>query len=102
MIITEGIIDALTFWCAGFRNVTTGYSAKALPEELLDALLAAKVARVFIAFDRDKAGDKGAEEAAAQLMARGIECRRVLFPHGQDANEYALAVSPPRNPWASC
>jgi DNA primase len=94
VIITEGLIDALTFWCAGFRNVTTGYSAKALPEELLDALLAAKVQRVFLAFDRDQAGDKGTEEAAAPLLARGIECRRVLFPHGQDANDYARQVQP--------
>jgi DNA primase len=94
VIITEGIIDALTFWCAGFRNVTTGYSAKTLPDELLDALLAAKVARVFIAFDRDEGGDKGAAEVAAQLAAHGVECLRVMFPHGQDANEYALKVTP--------
>jgi DNA primase len=94
VIVTEGIIDALTFWCAGFRNVTTSYSAKALPEELLDALLAAKVARVLLAFDRDQAGDDGAAEVAAQLAAQGVECRRVLFPHGQDANSYALAVTP--------
>jgi DNA primase len=95
VIVTEGIIDALTFWSGGFKNVTTSYSAKSLPEEMLDALLAAKVQRVFIAFDRDHAGDKGAEEVAAQLMARGVECRRVLFPHGHDANSYALAVTPP-------
>jgi DNA primase catalytic core len=95
VILTEGIIDALTFWSAGFRHVTTSYSAKALPEEMLDALLAAKVARVVIAFDRDDAGDRGAEEVAAQLMARGIECRRVLFPHGHDANSYAVVVTPP-------
>ena len=95
IILTEGIIDALTFWCAGFRHVTTGYSAKALPEELLAALVAAKVRRVLIAFDRDEAGDRGAAEVAAQLAAYGVECCRVLFPHGQDANSYALAVTPP-------
>lgn len=94
IILTEGIIDALTFWCSGFQNVTTGYSAKALSEDLLDALLATKTQRVLIAFDRDDAGDKGAAEVAAQLAAHGIECRRVLFPHGQDANRYALAVTP--------
>jgi len=94
VIVTEGIIDALTFWGAGYRNVTTGYSAKALPEELLDALIAAKMQRVLIAYDRDEAGDKGAAEVAAQLAAYGIECDRVLFPHGQDANSYALAVQP--------
>ncbi len=94
VILCEGIIDALTFYCAGFKNVTTSYSAKVLPEEMLDALIAAKVQRVFIAFDRDEAGDRGAEEVAAQLMARGIECRRVLFPHGLDANDYAVKVTP--------
>ena len=94
IIITEGIIDALTFWCAGFQNVTTGYSAKTLPEELLDALITAKTQRVLIAFDRDEAGDKGATEVAAQLTAHGIECYRVMFPHGQDANRYALNVTP--------
>jgi len=95
IILCEGVIDALTFWSAGFKNVTTCYSAKTLSEERLDALIAAKVARVFIAFDRDEAGDKGAEAVAAQLMARGLECRRVLFPHGHDANSYALAITPP-------
>jgi len=95
VIVTEGVIDALTFWGAGFKNVTTSYSAKALPEELLDALLAAKVQRVLIAFDRDDAGDKGAAEVAAQLAAHGVECSRVVFPHGLDANAYALAVTPP-------
>ena len=94
VIVCEGVIDALTFWGAGFRNVTTSYSAKALPEELLDALLAARVQRVMIAFDRDEAGDRGAAEVAAQLEARGVECRRVLFPHGLDANAYALSVTP--------
>jgi len=94
VIVTEGIIDALTWWCAGFRNVTTGYSAKALPEELLDAMIAAKVARVFLSFDRDEAGDKGTAEAAAQLAAHGIEALRVMFPPGFDANRYALEVTP--------
>ncbi len=95
VIVTEGIIDALTFWGAGFRNVTTGYSAKALPEELLKALLVAKVARVMIAFDRDEAGEKGAAEVAAQLGPHGVGCFRVQFPHGLDANGYALQVTPP-------
>jgi DNA primase len=94
VILCEGIIDALTFWCAGFKYPITGYSAKALPDELLSAIVAAKVRRVLIAFDRDLAGDKGAAEVAAQLGAYGIECCRVLFPHGQDANSYALAVAP--------
>jgi DNA primase catalytic core len=95
VIVTEGIIDALTFWGAGYRHVTTGYSAKALADELLDALIASKVRRVFIAYDRDKAGDDGTAAVAAQLAAHGIEGLRVMFPPGLDANSYALAVTPP-------
>jgi hypothetical protein len=95
IIITEGIIDAATWWGAGYRNVTTAYSAKRLPEELLDALLAAKTQRVFLSFDRDSSGDEGTAEAAAQLAAHGVETYRVMFPPGFDANRYALEVTPP-------
>jgi hypothetical protein len=95
VIITEGIIDALTWWQHGFRHVTTAYSAKALPEELLAALIAAKVGRVFLSFDRDPSGDEGTAAAAAQLGAHGIEAYRVMFPPGLDANAYALKVTPP-------
>jgi DNA primase catalytic core len=94
VIVTEGIIDALTWWRHGFRHVTTAYSAKALPEELLGALLAAKVQRVFLSFDRDPSGDEGTAAAAAQLAAHGIEAYRVMFPPGLDANAYALKVTP--------
>ena len=50
--------------------------------------------RVFLAYDRDKAGDEGAAAAAAQLAAHGVEALRVMFPPGMDANAYALAVQP--------
>ena len=95
VIVTEGIIDALTWWQHGFRNVTTAYSAKALPEEVIGALVAAKVVRVFLSFDRDPSGDEGTAAAAAQLGAHGIEAYRVMFPPGLDANAYALKVTPP-------
>ena len=95
LIVTEGVIDAVTWWEHGFRHVTTAYSARALPDELLDALLAAKVEQVFLSFDRDGSGDTGTAEAAAQLAAHGVECLRVMFPPGHDANSYALAVTPP-------
>jgi DNA primase len=90
----RGLIDALTFWTHGFKNVTTAYGVEGFTEEILEALALAKVERVLIAFDRDEAGERGAAKAAERLMARGIECRRVLFPHNQDANEYARKVQP--------
>lgn len=94
VILCEALIDALTFWCAGFRNVTAAYGVEGFTAEQLEAFKAHGVEQVLIAFDRDEAGDKGAEKVARQLMDRGMSCYRVQFPRGMDANEYALKMSP--------
>ena len=53
-----------------------------------------KVTRVLIAFDRADAGVRGASDIAERLMKAGIDCFRILFPKGMDANSYALSVTP--------
>lgn len=94
IILCEAIIDALTFWCAGYRNVTTAYGVEGFTDELLAAFKANGVQRVLIAYDRDEAGERAAAKLAPILMAEGIECFRIQFPKGMDANEYALKVTP--------
>ena len=94
VILCEALIDALTFWAAGFRNVTASYGVEGFTAEHLALFKQCGIQRVFIAYDRDEAGDRAAERLGAQLMAEGLECCRVLFPHGMDANEYALKVQP--------
>lgn len=94
MILCEAIIDALTFWCAGYRNVTTAYGVEGFTPELLQAFKDHGTQRVLIAYDRDDAGERAADKVAAQLMAEGIECFRIQFPKGMDANEYAQKVQP--------
>jgi DNA primase len=94
IILCESIIDALTFWCAGFRNVTTAYGVEGFTDELLAAFKSHGIARVLIAYDRDEAGERAAVKLAGILMGEGMECFRVQFPKGMDANEYALKVTP--------
>ena len=94
VILTEALIDAMTFWCAGYRNVTAAYGVEGLTDDHLAAFKRCGVRRVLIAFDRDDGGERGAEKAAERLMAEGLECYRVQFPKGMDANEYALKVTP--------
>lgn len=94
VILCEALIDALTFWCAGYRNVTAAYGTEGFTEEHLAAFKRYGVERVLIAFDRDEPGERAAEKLAPILMAQGIECWRVQFPKGMDANEYALKVQP--------
>jgi DNA primase catalytic core len=94
MILCESLIDALTFWCAGFRNVTTSYGVEGFTADHFAAFKTNNLQRVLIAYDRDEAGDKAAEKLAAKLTAEGLDCYRILFPKGMDANEYALNVLP--------
>ena len=94
IILCEALLDALTFWCAGYRNVTSSYGIEGFTDEHLIAFTFYGVKRVLIAYDRDEAGERGAAKVAEQLMQAGIECFRLQFPKGMDANEYALKVTP--------
>ncbi len=94
IILCESLIDALTFWCAGFRNVTSAYGINGFTDEISEAFQAYGTERVLLAFDRDESGEKAAKKVAEKLLFRGISCFRVLFPRGMDANEYALKVTP--------
>jgi hypothetical protein len=94
IILCEALIDALTFWCAGFRNVTASYGVNGFTEDHRDAFRKHGVKEVWIAYDRDEAGDRAAEQLKDELTTLGIGSHRVLFPKGMDANEYALKVTP--------
>jgi hypothetical protein len=94
IILCEALIDALSFWGAGFRNVTTSYGVNGFTEQIKSAFQKHGTRRIYIAYDRDDAGDRAAVQHAEELMAMGIECFRVLFPKSMDANEYALKVTP--------
>ena len=94
IVLCESLIDALTFWCAGFRNVTASYGVNGFTDDHRAAFRKHGVKRVLIAYDRDEAGEKAAVALAGELTALGIECYRVLFPKGMDANEYARTTQP--------
>jgi DNA primase catalytic core len=94
IVFCEALIDALTFWTAGVRNVTASYGVNGFTADHRAAFEKYGTERVYIAYDRDEAGDKAAAKLAKELMEMGIECFRVLFPKGMDANEYARKVQP--------
>jgi len=94
IILAEALVDALTFWCAGYRNVTSTFGTNGFTDEMLEALKAYGVERVLVAFDRDDAGEKAAAKLAERLGSEEISCFRVRFPRGMDANDYALKVTP--------
>jgi len=94
VILCESIIDALTFWRWGFKQVTTSYGTSGFTDDLLQALIERNIKRVLIAYDRDDAGNTAAEKVAKKLNKNNIDAYRILFPKGMDANEYALKMTP--------
>jgi DNA primase len=94
VILCEALIDALTFWCAGYRNVTASYGVEGFTADHLALFKQGGIERVLIAYDRDEAGERAAEKLSKGLMSEGLDCYRILFPKGMDANEYAPRVGP--------
>jgi hypothetical protein len=94
VILCEALVDAMTFWCAGYRNVTAAYGTNGFTADHLAVFRAAGIERVLIAYDRDEPGERAAAELAQRLTGEGFACWRVEFPRGMDANAYALKVTP--------
>ena len=72
IILCEALIDALTFWCAGYRNVTASYGVRGLYRRPPGRPSRRHgIERVLIAYDRDEAGNRAAETLAAKRLTEG-------------------------------
>ena len=94
IILGEALIDALTFWSAGYQNVTSSYGIEGFTVDHLAAFKRYGIEKILIAYDRDEAGEIAARILSEKLTREGITCYRIHFPKGMDANEYALKVKP--------
>ncbi|MBA5206429.1 toprim domain-containing protein [Pectobacterium aroidearum] len=95
VILCESLIDAMSFWVAGYRNVTAAYGVNGVTDEMRKAFIRHGVKQVLIAFDNDEAGNTAAVTLAESLAAEGITPFRVVFPSGMDANGYLCQVAEP-------
>jgi hypothetical protein len=89
IIVTEGEKDAISLIMQGYENVVgcTG-GADTLKPEWFDVLK--EKTKIFLAFDNDEAGEKGATEKWASRLGRG-KCFYVQLPEGvKDLTEYFL------------
>ena len=85
IFICEGEFDAMSLWQLGFQNVVaTTAGAGSFPAEWCEQLETAE--QIYLCFDPDEAGQKGAYAAADKL---GFErCKNILLPEDQDVNDY--------------
>jgi len=89
LIVCEAVLDALTFWCAGFRNVTCTFGANGINEDLWALLHDKRPRWIVMAQDNDKAGNDAVEKLAPRLAELGIGVKRVALPPDVDVNALA-------------
>ncbi|MFI0645498.1 CHC2 zinc finger domain-containing protein [Escherichia coli] len=95
VVLCESLIDAMSFWVAGVRNVTAAYGVNGFTDEMHQAFINHGVRQILIAYDNDPAGNEAAVKLASSLAADGIATFRVLFPAGMDANGYLCQAAEP-------
>ncbi|OQW97660.1 MAG: hypothetical protein BWK74_06010 [Desulfobacteraceae bacterium A6] len=79
IILTESIIDALTLYDQGFKNVIPIYGVNGLLDEHL-ALFYRKIKSAYLVFDADEAGKRAAEAVSMRLKEKEIEPYAVTLP----------------------
>jgi DNA primase len=92
-ILCECIIDALTLWCQGLRNVTCCFGKNTFTDDMWSVLRQIRPTKVIIAFDNDESGNKAAEKLAPKLAKEGANVHRLTVPQGKDINEYVCMLA---------
>jgi replicative DNA helicase len=89
LYLVEGELDAITLWQHGFRPaVSTSAGAGTWKPRWYDAILAYNPTKIYVIYDNDPQGQKGAEELLKKFDDR--EVRNIVLPDAKDSNEYFL------------
>ncbi len=89
IILTEGIIDALSIYKAGFKNVTALYGVNGLTEAHENIFKNGIVKKLILALDNDEAGKAGVKRVAKEF--KDLEICSVQLPEDiKDMNELLL------------
>jgi DNA primase catalytic core len=92
IILTESIIDALTLYDQGFKNVIPIYGVNAPVDEHL-SLLYRKIKAAYLVFDTDEPGTRAVEAVSLRLKEKGITSYPVNLPV-KDVNIYFKRHTP--------
>lgn len=92
IILTESIIDALTLYNAGFKDVIPCYGINGLTEGHLSLFTRHQTKEAYICFDRDDAGDQGAEKIAEQLKEKSIDAYIINLPEIETAEKVDVNI----------
>lgn len=89
VVLCSGLIDGITVWSAGVRNVTAMLDPERVPEDVLETLQARGVRSVLVAYPNDPGGNAAAQEVSQALQTMGMTGARVGLPAGVTVNALA-------------
>jgi DNA primase len=95
LFLCEALIDALTLWSHGWRNVTASYGVNGFGPDHWTLIQERRPRRVVICYDADTAGHAKTEALAHELAAKGFAVWRAALPEGKDVNDVAREADDP-------
>ncbi|MEW6281769.1 MAG: CHC2 zinc finger domain-containing protein [Candidatus Eremiobacterota bacterium] len=94
LVVAESVLDALSLWVAGVRDVTCLYGVGGLPPDLEELLLRASGLRELVwCLDADPPGRQAFLKWSGKLGGRFVH-RTVELPDGQDPNAVLVSAGP--------
>jgi hypothetical protein len=94
LILTESVLDALSFHQAGISSAVPIYGTNGFTEDHLDLLKRERVRRVILALDGDAAGRRATSALKEKLTSLGIAVRVMPYPQGlKDPNELLVSCN---------
>jgi DNA primase len=94
ILLSESIIDALTLYDQGFKNVIPAYGVNGLCEDLIFFFNRSNTKEMYLLFDADEAGKKGAVRAAEQLQEQSIPRIHIVTLPEKDINIFFKRHTP--------
>ena len=84
--ITEGYMDAIAMYTAGFKNTTASLGTALTPDQA--RLLKRYTQKAYLIYDMDEAGKAGAVRGGDNLFEAGIDAGVVSFEGAKDPDEF--------------
>jgi DNA primase catalytic core len=92
VILTESVLDALTLFAAGLRNVSCVYGTQGFTPDHEELLQRFRVKRVRLCLDNDEAGTQATAVLAERLRKLGIDAIDARVPGAKDPNALFQAL----------
>lgn len=94
VILTEAILDALSFHQAGIATAIPIYGTQGCTADHFDLLVREQVRNVILALDNDDAGQAATVALKERLTAAGLAVRVIAYPAGvKDANDLLVSAN---------